>query len=54
MFASPTSYMLISSGVPLLNWDIFPLIPNQNINLEVLGSLAYINSSTTKVKTFST
>jgi hypothetical protein len=30
---------------------IKPLIPNQNINLEVLDSPAYINSSTTKFST---
>jgi len=30
------------------------LIPNQNINLEVLDSPAYNNSSTTKLKTFLT
>jgi hypothetical protein len=29
---------------------IKPLITNQNINLKVLGSLAYINSSTTKFR----
>ena len=29
---------------------IKPLIPNQNINLEVLDSPAYINSSTTKFR----
>ena len=29
---------------------IKPLIPNQNINLEVLDSHAYTNSSTTKFK----
>jgi hypothetical protein len=33
---------------------IKPLIPNQNINLEVLDSPAYINSSTTKFRTFLT
>jgi hypothetical protein len=33
---------------------IKPLIPNQNINLEVLDSHAYINSSTTKFRTFLT
>jgi hypothetical protein len=30
------------------------LIPNQNINLEMLDSHAYINSSTTKCRTFLT
>jgi hypothetical protein len=33
---------------------IKPLIPNQNINLKVLDSPAYINSSTTKFRTFLT
>ena len=33
---------------------IKPLISNQNINLEVLDSHAYINSSTTKFRIFST
>jgi hypothetical protein len=32
--------------------EIKPLIPNQNINLEVLDSPIYINSSTTKFNTF--
>jgi hypothetical protein len=33
---------------------IKPLIPDQNINLEVLDSHAHINSSTTKVRPFIT
>jgi hypothetical protein len=33
---------------------IKPLIPNQNINLEVLDSPSYINSSTKKFNTFLT
>ena len=33
---------------------IKPPIPNQSINLEVLDSHAYINSSTTKFRTFLT
>jgi hypothetical protein len=32
--------------------EIKPLLPNQNINLEELNSHAYINSSTTKFRTF--
>jgi hypothetical protein len=34
------------------NNAIKPLIPNQNINLEVLDSPAYINSSPTKFRIF--
>jgi hypothetical protein len=33
---------------------IKPLTPNETINLEVLDSPAYINSSTTKFRTFLT
>jgi hypothetical protein len=33
---------------------IKPLKPNQNINLQVLGSHEYINSSTTKFRIFLT